>query len=101
MDRTVLATGSYGPTPVLGVHEIATYARFFMLKKPVFMVRPPGSVRSGSKNYGYYITIPITIYQIYPKDNLGLHNCREAIRIHRLSKHEINYLAIYLSCMAC
>ena len=37
LDRTVLATGSCGPTPVLGVHEIATYAQFFMLKKPVFI----------------------------------------------------------------
>ena len=37
LDRTVLAIGSYGPTPVLGVHGIATYARFFMLKKPVFI----------------------------------------------------------------
>ena len=34
---TVLAIGSYGPTPVLGVHGIATYARFFMLKKPIFI----------------------------------------------------------------
>ena len=37
LDRTVLAIDSYGPTPVLGVHGIATYARFFMLKKPVFI----------------------------------------------------------------
>ena len=37
LDRTVLATGSYGPTPVLGIYEIATYAQFFMLKKPVFI----------------------------------------------------------------
>ena len=37
LDRMVLATGSYGLTPVLGVHGIATYARFFMLKKPVFI----------------------------------------------------------------
>ena len=40
MDRIVFATGSYGPTPVLGVHGIATYARFFMLKKPVFISVP-------------------------------------------------------------
>ena len=33
----VLATGSCGPTPILGVHEIAIYAQFFMLKKPVFI----------------------------------------------------------------
>ena len=37
LDRTVLATGSCGSTPVLGVHGIATYVRFFMLKKPVFI----------------------------------------------------------------
>ena len=30
-------TGSYGPTPVLEVHGIATYAQFFMLKKPIFI----------------------------------------------------------------
>ena len=32
----VLATGSCGPTPVLGVHGIITYARFSLLKKPDF-----------------------------------------------------------------
>ena len=36
LDRMVLAIGSCGPTPVLGVHEIATYAQFPMLKKPDF-----------------------------------------------------------------
>ena len=30
------ATGSCGPTPGLGVHRIATYARFSMFKKPNF-----------------------------------------------------------------
>ena len=40
MDRTVLATGSCGPTPVLGVQGIATYALFFMLKKLVFIPVP-------------------------------------------------------------
>ena len=36
----VLATGLCGPTPVLGVHGIATYAQFFMLKKLVFISVP-------------------------------------------------------------
>ena len=36
----VLATGSYGPTPVLGVHRIATYVQFFLLKKLVFISVP-------------------------------------------------------------
>ena len=36
LDHTVLATSSCDPTLVLGVHEIATYAWFFMLKKPDF-----------------------------------------------------------------
>ena len=40
LDRTVLSIGSYGPTPVLGVHRISTFARFFMLKKPVFIPVP-------------------------------------------------------------
>ena len=38
LDRTVLATGSSGPTPILGVHGIATYDLFFMLKKPIFIL---------------------------------------------------------------
>ena len=40
LDRMVLSIGSYGPTPVLGVHRISTFARFFMLKKPVFIPVP-------------------------------------------------------------
>ena len=36
----VLATGWYNPTPVLGVHGTATYAPFFMLKKPIFIPVP-------------------------------------------------------------
>ena len=36
MDCTAFATSSCGPTLVLGVHEIATYAQFSMLKKPNF-----------------------------------------------------------------
>ena len=36
----VLATGLYGPTSVLGVHRIATYVRFFMLKKTIFILVP-------------------------------------------------------------
>lgn len=31
---------SCGPTPVLGVHGFATYAQFFMLKKPDFNLVP-------------------------------------------------------------
>ena len=37
LDCTVLTIGSCGPTPVLGVHGIVTYARFFMLKKLIFI----------------------------------------------------------------
>ena len=40
LDHTVLATDSWGLTPVLGVYRIATYARFFMLKKPIFILVP-------------------------------------------------------------
>ena len=40
LDRTVLATGSCGPTSVLGVHGITTYAWFFMFKKSVFIPAP-------------------------------------------------------------
>ena len=40
MDCTALATSSCGPTLVLGVHEIATYAWFSMLKKPDFNLVP-------------------------------------------------------------
>ena len=36
----VLATGLCGPTPVLGVHGIATYAPFSLLKKPDFNLVP-------------------------------------------------------------
>ena len=36
LDYIVLAISSCGPTPVLGVHEIVTYAPFSMLKKPYF-----------------------------------------------------------------
>ena len=39
-DVTVLATSSCDPTPVLGVHRIATYARFSMLKKLDFNLIP-------------------------------------------------------------
>ena len=39
-DVTVLATSSCDPTPVLGVHRIATYAQFSMLKKLDFNLIP-------------------------------------------------------------
>ena len=39
-DRTVLVSGSCSPILVLGVHGIATYARFFMLKKLIFIPIP-------------------------------------------------------------
>ena len=58
LDRTVL-TGSSGPTSVLAVHGINKKSRSLGLKNRfssqflVFMVRPLGPVRSGSKNYGY------------------------------------------------
>ena len=50
LDRTVL-TGSYGPTPVLTVHEINKKSGSLGLKNrfssrfPVFTVRPPGPVQ--------------------------------------------------------
>ena len=38
MDCTILATSSCNPTPVLGVHGINKKNRFFMLKKPIFIL---------------------------------------------------------------
>ena len=59
LDRTVL-TGSSGPTLVLTVHGINKKSGSLGLKNrfsswfPVFTVRPPGPVRSGSENSGYF-----------------------------------------------
>ena len=58
MDRTVL-TGSCSPTPVLTVHGINKKSGSLGLKNrfssrfPIFTVRPPGPVRSGSENHAF------------------------------------------------
>ena len=38
LDRIVLATGSCGPTPILGVHEINKKSGSLCLKKPIFIL---------------------------------------------------------------
>ena len=56
----MVLTGSSGPTPVLTVHGINKKSGSLGLKNrfssrfPVFTVRPPGLVRSGSENSGYF-----------------------------------------------
>ena len=64
LDRMVLATGSCGPTPLLGVHGINKKSGFLCLKNwfssrfPIFTIRPPGPARIGFENLGHYQTQP-------------------------------------------
>ena len=110
MDRTVL-TGSSGPTPVLGVHEIKKKSGSLGLKNRfssqflVFTIRPPGSVRFWKQwfelEYWFIIAIKghcfLCVFISIKKHKTKRSHLAVFIFLHKLKTKTIIYILLFLT----
>ena len=110
MDRTVL-TGSSGPTPVLGVHEINKKSGSLGLKNRfssqflVFTIRPPGSVRFWKQwfelEYWFIIAIKghcfLCVFISIKKHKTKRSHLAVFIFLHKLKTKTIIYILLFLT----